>query len=38
MNELLLPIFQVTYMSFYTQGLPGVAESTASWMERKIYS
>jgi len=28
-----LPISQLTYMSFCTQGLPGVAESTASLRE-----
>ena len=30
-----LPIFHLTYMSFCTQGLPGVAESNASWMQGK---
>ena len=35
MNGFFLPFYHLTPMSFCTQGLPGVAESTASWMKRK---
>ena len=35
MNWFLLPISHLTLMSFCTQGLPGVAESTISIRERK---
>jgi len=35
MNWILLPISHLTLMSFYTQGLPGVAESTFSKSEGK---
>ena len=35
MNLILLPISHLTLMSFCTQGLPGVAESTISIRERK---
>ena len=31
-----LPIFHLTYMSFCTQGLPGVAESNASLTEGNL--
>jgi len=35
MNRILLPISHLTLMSFCTQGLPGVAESTVSIIEGK---
>ena len=35
MKVFFLPFYHLTPMSFFTQGLPGVAESTASCMQVK---